>query len=92
MLYITVCLNVLPGVDFDEAYKAAKEVEAHTKNDAGCLYFHVYPLSREKRQLMMWEIWTDKAAVAASHEMPHTKAFFAKKLVAPEFGYESIVE
>ena len=59
MVYLTVCLNVLDGVDYDEAYQAAKEVEALTNKEDGCIYFHVYPASREKRQIMIWEIWKD---------------------------------
>lgn len=92
MVYITVCLNVIDGVDYEEAYQAAKEVEVLTNQEEGCIYFHVYPVSREKRQIMMWEIWKDKVAIDANHEQPYVKSFFAKKLITPEFGFESIVD
>ena len=92
MIYVTVCLNVVDGVDYEEAYQATKEIEERTNKEDGCIYFHVYPVSREKRQIMMWEIWKDKAALDANHEQPYVKEFFAKGLVRPEFGYESMVD
>ena len=92
MVYLTVCLNVLDGVDYDEAYQAAKEVEQLTNQEDGCIYFHIYPADREKRQIMMWEIWKDKASIEANHQQPYSIAFSDRKLVRPEFGFESIVE
>ena len=92
MIYLTVCLNVLDALDYDEAYQAAKKVEALTIKEDGCIYFHVYPASREKRQIMMWEIWKDKVAIEANHEQPYSKAFSANQFVRPGFGYESNVE
>ena len=92
MVYLTVCLNVLDGVDYDEAYQAAKEVEKLTNTEEGCMYFHVYLVNREKRQIMMWEIWRNKEAIEVNHNQPYSKAFSARQLVRPEFGFESIVE
>lgn len=92
MVYLTVCMNVLDGADYDEVYQAAKEVEHLTNQEEGCIYFHVYPSSREKRQIMMWEIWKDKAAIEVNQRASYRRAFAAKKLVKPEFGMKSEVE
>ncbi len=91
MHYVTAALNVVSDRDFDEILQVFKTMEEETNKEPGCIKFHAYPLSREDRKIMLWEIWEDKAALGEHFEMPHTKAALAQNLTVVEWMLTSDV-
>ncbi len=92
MHYITAALNIVSDQDFDYIMKELKDFEVETNKEPGCIQFHIYPLSREERKLMLWEIWENEEAVNTHFKLPHTKALFAQKLTEVEWILKSDVE
>jgi len=58
--------------------EAMREVMGPTREEPGCLSFHLFRSVRETRLFYIHSKWVDGAAFQKHAELPHTKRFLEK--------------
>ena len=58
--------------------EAMREVMGPTREEPGCLSFHLFRSVRETRLFYIHSKWADGAAFQKHAELPHTKRFLEK--------------
>jgi quinol monooxygenase YgiN len=66
----------------DALRAALLELESATQSEAGCIGFSFYQSLSAPSRFLLIEEFAGEAALAAHMQEPHTKAFFARDLVA----------
>ncbi|MCK7612768.1 putative quinol monooxygenase [Roseibium sediminicola] len=78
--FISAGIELQEGADLGTAEAGLKKLVEATQNEPGCHFFEIRQNLQDRTRFTLWECWTDKAALAAHFEMPHTKAFLARNL------------
>lgn len=58
--------------------EALREVMGPTREEQGCLSFHLFRSVRERRLFYIHSIWKDEATFQKHAELPHTKRFLER--------------
>ncbi|MHA7772126.1 putative quinol monooxygenase [Roseibium sp. M-1] len=78
--FISAGIELQDGADLKQAEEGLRELILLTRQEPGCHMFDIRQNLEEPGRFTLWERWTDKAALAAHFEMPHTKAYLARNL------------
>jgi len=78
--FISASIELQEGADLQQAEHGLRELVLHTRQEPGCRMFEIRQNLQDPNRFTLWECWTDKAALAAHFEMPHTKAYLARNL------------
>lgn len=78
--FISAGIELQEGADLGATETGLKQLMEETRNEPGCHFFYIRQNLQDRTKFTLWECWTDKAALAAHFEMPHTKAFLARNL------------
>jgi len=65
----------------DQLRAALAELELHTRQERGCVEFAFFQAISDQSKFVLLEQFASPAAFQAHMELPHTRAFFAAKLV-----------
>lgn len=78
--YISAGISLQDGADLKEAEAGLRHLVQETRSEPGCHFFEIRQNLQDRTKFTLWECWTDRAALAAHFEMPHTRAFLARNL------------
>ena len=78
--FISAGIELQDGADLKETEEGLRDLARKTQTEPDCHLFEIRQNRKNPRQFTLWECWTDKQALAAHFEMPHTKAFLARNL------------
>ena len=78
--FISAGIELQKGANLGAAETGLKQLVEETRNEPGCHFFEIRQNLQDCTKFTLWECWTDKAALAAHFEMPHTKAFLSRNL------------
>jgi len=78
--FISAGIELQEGADLGATEAGLKTLVEETRNEPGCHLFEIRQNLQDRTKFTLWECWTDKAALAAHFEMPHTRAFLARNL------------
>ena len=78
--FISAGIELQQGADQATAETELRRLAAETQHEPGCNFFEIRQNLEHPDKFTLWESWTDKDALAAHFEMPHTKAYLAKNL------------
>lgn len=78
--FISAGIELQPGADLGAAETGLKHLVEETRKEPGCHFFEIRQNLQDRTKFTLWECWTDKAALDAHFEMPHTRAFLARNL------------
>jgi quinol monooxygenase YgiN len=78
--FISAGIELQEGADLREAEAGLRRLAQETQSEPGCRLFEIRQNLQDPAKFTLWECWTDKAALAAHFEMPHTRAYLAKNL------------
>lgn len=70
---ITAKIEITEGQDLSHVQDALAELERATATEPGCLSFRILQSEKTPGQFVLWEVWTDRAALDAHFTYPHTK-------------------
>ena len=89
MMYVTAYLNVISNRNIEDIMKEFKKLEEKTNQEEGCIYFHAHLIDKEKKKIVLWEIWKDEDSLNKHHKMPHTVFCASQKLTEVEWLLKS---
>jgi len=75
--YVFVRLHAREG-EASAVEQALREVLAPSREEGGCLSFHVFRAMRDRRLFYIHSRWTDETAFQAHAELPHTTRFLKR--------------
>jgi quinol monooxygenase YgiN len=75
--YVFVRLHAREG-EASAVELALREVLGPSREEQGCLSFHVFRSMRDRRLFYIHSRWTDEAAFLAHAELPHTARFLER--------------
>jgi quinol monooxygenase YgiN len=75
--YVFVRLHARAGEE-SAVEGALREVLGPSREERGCLSFHLYRSMRDRRLLYIHSRWTDEAAFQKHAELPHTVRFLER--------------
>lgn len=78
--FISAGIRLQDGADLTEAETGLRRLAVETREESGCHFFEIRQNLQEPEKFTLWECWTDRAALTAHFEMPHTKAYLARNL------------
>ena len=78
--FISAGIELQKGADLRQAELGLKQLVEQTRQEPGCLLFEIRQDLSDPSKFTLWENWKDRQALADHFEMPHTKAFLARKL------------
>ena len=72
--YVFVRLHAREGEE-NAVEQALREVTAPSRDEPGCLSFHIFRSMRDRRLFYIHSRWVDEAAFQAHADLPHTVRF-----------------
>jgi quinol monooxygenase YgiN len=75
--YVFVRLHAREGEE-SAVEEALREVTAPSREEPGCLSFHIFRSMRDRRLFYIHSRWVDEAAFQAHAELPHTIRFLQR--------------
>ena len=72
--YVFVRLRARAGQEL-AVEEASLEVMRPSREEAGCVSFHVFRSMRDRRLFYIHSRWVDEAALQRHAELPHTRRF-----------------
>ncbi len=75
--YVFVRLHARAGEE-SAVEGALREVLGPSREEAGCLSFHLFRSMRDQRLFYIHSRWTDEAAFQKHAELPHTAQFLER--------------
>jgi quinol monooxygenase YgiN len=75
--YVFVRLHARQGEEGD-VEEALREVAGPTREEVGCLSFHMFRSMRDPRLFFVHSRWVDEAAFQKHAELPHTMRFLKR--------------
>ncbi|GAB2183218.1 putative quinol monooxygenase [Roseibium sp. LAB1] len=78
--FISAGIELQQGADLARAEMELRRLVAETQHEPGCNFFEIRQNLQDPGKFTLWESWTNKDALAAHFEMPHTKAYLAQNL------------
>jgi quinol monooxygenase YgiN len=75
--YVFVRLMARAGKE-SAVEEALRDVMGPSRDEPGCLSFHLFRSMRERRLFYIHSIWADEAAFQKHAELPHTKRFLER--------------
>ena len=75
--YVFVRLHAREGEE-RAVEEALREVTAPSREEPGCLSFHIFRSMRDRRLFYIHSRWADEAAFQAHAELPHTVRFLKR--------------
>jgi len=75
--YVFVRLHAREGEE-SAVEEAVREVARPSREEAGCLSFHVFRSMRDRRLFYIHSKWVDEAAFQRHAELPHTVDFLKR--------------
>jgi quinol monooxygenase YgiN len=78
--FISAGIELQQGADRTRAETELRRLVAETRHEPGCNFFEIRQNLQDPDKFTLWESWTDKDALAAHFEMPHTKAYLSQNL------------
>jgi quinol monooxygenase YgiN len=78
--FISAGIELQEGANLQQAEKGLQELVLLTRQEPGCRMFEIRQDLQDPTRFTLWECWTDKAALAAHFDMPHTRAYLARNL------------
>lgn len=70
---ITATIEITEGQDLAHVVQELAELERATADEPGCLSFRVLQSVATPGQFILWEVWTDPAALETHYAQPHTR-------------------
>lgn len=77
---LNALVKAVDGQPLPAVRQAIKQLESDTQTEPDCLFFKIQELEQSPGYFMLWEIFTDKAALDAHFQMPHTKHYLTKNM------------
>jgi len=78
--FISAGIELQEGADLNKAEAGLRHLAEVTRTEPGCHFFEIRQNLQDRGKFTLWESWTDRAALTAHFEMPHTKAYLAQNL------------
>lgn len=78
--FISAGIELQKGADLMKAEAGLQRLAKQTRDEPECHLFEIRQDLKDPTRFTLWECWTDRAALAAHYEMPHTKAYLAQDL------------
>jgi len=78
--FISAGIELQDGADLQAAEEGLRNLAHVTRSEPDCQFFEIRQNREDPRKFTLWESWTDKKALEAHFEMPHTKAYLARNL------------
>lgn len=78
--FISAGIELQEGADLRKAEAGLKHLVEATRQEPGCKFFEIRQNLQDRSKFTLWECWTDRAALAAHFEMPHTRAYLDQNL------------
>jgi quinol monooxygenase YgiN len=75
--YVFVRLHSREGEE-TAVEEALREVTGPSRDEPGCLSFHIFRSMRDRRLFYIHSRWVDEAAFQAHAELPHTVRFLQR--------------
>jgi quinol monooxygenase YgiN len=75
--YVFVRLHAREGEE-NSVKQALRDVLAPSREEAGCLSFHIFRSARDPRLFFIHSRWADEAAFQAHALLPHTLQFLQR--------------
>jgi quinol monooxygenase YgiN len=75
--YVFVRLHAREGEE-SAVEQAFRDVTGPSRQEPGCLSFHTFRLTRDRRLFYIHSRWVDEAAFQAHAELPHTVRFLKR--------------
>jgi quinol monooxygenase YgiN len=75
--YVFVRLHAREGEE-RAVEEALREVTAPSREEPGCLSFHIFRSMRDRRLFYIHSRWVDEAAFHAHADLPHTVRFLQR--------------
>jgi|SRR6266849_3184646 len=75
--YVFVRLHAREGNE-NVVEEALREVTGPTREEEGCLSFHIFRSMRDRRLFCIHSRWVDEAAFQVHAELPHTVRFLER--------------
>jgi quinol monooxygenase YgiN len=75
--YVFVRLHAREGEE-SAVEEALREVTGPSREEPGCLSFHIFRSVRDRRLFYIHSRWVDEAAFQAHAELPHTVRFLKR--------------
>jgi quinol monooxygenase YgiN len=75
--YVFVRLHAREGEE-SAVEEALREVTAPSREEPGCLSFHIFRSMRDRRLFYIHSLWVDEAAFQGHAELPHTIRFLQR--------------
>jgi quinol monooxygenase YgiN len=75
--YVFVRLHAREGEE-RAVEEALREVTAPSREEPGCLSFHIFRSMRDRRLFYIHSRWLDEAAFQAHADLPHTVRFLQR--------------
>jgi quinol monooxygenase YgiN len=75
--YIFVRLHAREGEEAG-VEEALRDVTGPSRQEPGCLSFHIFRSTRDRRLFYIHSRWVDEAAFQAHAELPHTARFLKR--------------
>lgn len=70
---VTAMIETTGTRDLEHVQNELSILEAVTQDEPGCLFFRILHSDETPGQFTLWEEWTDKAALDAHYDYPHTR-------------------
>ncbi len=75
--YVFVRLHAREGEE-SAVEQALRDVTGPSRQEPGCLRFHIFRSTRDRRLFYIHSRWVDEAAFQAHAELPHTVRFLKR--------------
>ena len=75
--YVFVRLHAREGEE-SAVEEALREVTGPSREESGCLSFHIFRSMRDRRLFYIHSRWVDEAAFQAHADLPHTVRFLQR--------------
>lgn len=82
-LWISAGIELQEGAHLDKTLEALRILEEKTATEPGCFKFEVLHDIEHPTKFVLWECWTDEAALAEHYAAPHTVHYLS-------FGYTKV--
>jgi len=75
--YVFVRLHAREGEE-SAVEQALRDVTGPSRQEPGCLSFHTFRSTRDRRLFYIHSLWVDEAAFQAHADLPHTVRFLKR--------------
>ncbi|MGX7263692.1 putative quinol monooxygenase [Enterococcus crotali] len=86
-VYNTACLSATAGTDYTDVYQQLLHFAEETAKEEGSVEFFFVPSNPEKGEFMLWEVWTNQAALDTHMTMNYTKDILGKNIITLKWNH-----